>query len=118
MWPGFGTHRGGGGGGEHVLVAELEAVDALQDDVAAVFALEEVRAAEDGGHALRLVPLHQHRGGRVIRLHPPATRTEPQSLTHGAAGSKPQLGESFVQILKYMCNLCNKRMHQAVYKGI
>ena len=35
------------GGGEQVLVSELEAVDLLQDDGAVLFALEEVGAAED-----------------------------------------------------------------------
>lgn len=60
-----------GGGGEHVLVLELEAVHLLQDHSAVLFTLEEVGAAEDGGDSLRLVSLDQHCGGRVIGLHTP-----------------------------------------------
>lgn len=62
---------GGGGGGEQVFVSQLEAVDLLQDHLPVVFALEEVGAAENGGDPLRFAPLDQHRGGRVVGLHPP-----------------------------------------------
>lgn len=64
------------GGGKHVLLPELEAVHLLQDHSAVVFALEEVCAAEDGGDTLGLVPLHQHRGGRIVGLHTPETEQE------------------------------------------
>ena len=59
------------GGGEHVLVPELEAVHLLQDDPSVLLALEEVCAAEDGGLPLGLVPLDQDCGGGVVRLHAP-----------------------------------------------
>lgn len=60
-----------GSGGEHVLVPELEVVHSLQDDSAVLPALEEIDAAEDAGHPLGLVPLDQHRGGGIVRLHTP-----------------------------------------------
>lgn len=59
------------GGGKHVLVTELEAVDLLQDHAAVLFALEEVGAAEYSGDTLGLVSLDQHCGGGVVGLHAP-----------------------------------------------
>lgn len=59
------------GGGEHVLFAELEAVDLVQDHSAVVFALEEVGAAEYGGGTLGFASLNQHCGGGVVGLHTP-----------------------------------------------
>ena len=73
------------GGGEHVLVPELEAVHLLQDDPPVLLALEEVCAAEDGGGPLGLVPLDQDRGGGVVRLHAPrgGRRRERRCKTKG-----------------------------------
>lgn len=59
------------GGGEHVLVSELEAVDLLQDHSAVQFTLEEVGAAEYSGDTLGLVSLDQHSGWGVVGLHAP-----------------------------------------------
>lgn len=59
------------GGGEHVLFAELEAVDLVQDHSAVVFTLEEVGAAEYGGGTLGFTSLDQHCGGGVVGLHTP-----------------------------------------------
>lgn len=60
-----------GGGGEQVLVSELEAVGLLQDHRAVLFTLEEVGAADYSGDTLGLMSLDQHCGGGVIRLDAP-----------------------------------------------
>lgn len=59
------------GGGEQVLVSELEAVNLLQDHGAVLFTLEEVGAAEYSWDTLGLVSLDQHCGGGVVGLHTP-----------------------------------------------
>lgn len=59
------------GGGEHVLLSELEAVHLLQDHPPVQLALEEVGAAHNGGDALRLVSLDQNSCGGVVGLHTP-----------------------------------------------
>lgn len=74
------------GGGEQVLVSELEAVDLLQDHRAVLFALEEVCAAEYSGDTLGLVSLDQHCGGGVVRLHAPV-------MGEKRAGGKEQEGD-------------------------
>lgn len=59
------------GGGEHVFLPQLETVHLLQDHSAVLLTLEEVDAAEDGGDALGLVPLHQHCSRRIVGFHTP-----------------------------------------------
>lgn len=72
------------GGGEHVLLSELEAINLLQDHSAVVFALEEVGAAEYGGDTLGLLSLDQHCGRGVVGLH------APEMVSKRAGGKEPR----------------------------
>lgn len=68
------------GGGEHVLVSQLEAVHLLQDQSAVLFTLEEISAAEYSGYTLGLISLDQHCGWGVVGFHTPGFRRQEQEV--------------------------------------